>query len=349
MDPATDSLFTRFYGAWWGAFIGDALAMPSHGYYTRASLKRDYESFAGYHAPHHPHPDSTLFRTHYEHQSPRGNILHDRAPAWKKPGTHYHHQLQAGENTLILQITRELAESVAERGGFNAALYTQRFLDLMLTPGRHRDTYIPENLREFFMRHDRGREPDQCGVDSLHMAGLCLTLPLMLFYHRRQPEGIRAIRETLHLTHRGEPMVLAAQLLFNIIAHLLQGWPLGVTIFEKVGREHHPALAYPFRRWLDSKRTEEDLITRDLNAGAHIENAFPLIIFLALKYSNDIEAGLAANAALGGDSANRGAVLGAILGAANGCEGIPGEWVEGLYFREPLETTVNNLWAAAKF
>ncbi|MGA2051888.1 MAG: ADP-ribosylglycohydrolase family protein [Opitutales bacterium] len=349
MDQATESLFTKFYGAWWAAFIGDALAMPGHGYYTRPSLKRDYPSFATYQAPHYPHPDSTLFRTRYEFKSPRGDILHDRAAAWKKPGTHFHHQLQAGENTLILQITRELADTIAVHGRFDAADYTQRFIDFMLTPGRHRDTYVPENIREFFHRYDSGRDPAHCGVDSLHMAGLCLTLPLMLFYFRRRQEGLKAIREVLHLTHRGEPIALASELLFDILAHLLQGWPIGATIFEKIGRDRHPALAYPFRRWLDAKRSAEDLIAHDLNTGAHIENAFPLVIYLALKHANDIEGGLTANAALGGDSAHRGAVLGALLGAANGCENIPDLWVEGLYFRPQIESTVENLWAAAKF
>jgi ADP-ribosylglycohydrolase len=348
MDQATESLFTKFYGAWWAAFIGDALAMPSHGYYTRNSLKRDYPSFAAFQAPRYPHPDSTLFRTHYVFETARGNILHDRAPAWKKPGTHYHHLLEAGENTLILQLTRELAESVAERGRFDAHAYTQRFLAFMITPGRHRDTYVPENLREFFHRYDHGREPAQCGVDSLHMAGLCLTIPLMLFYCRRRQEGLKAIREVLHLTHRGEPIALASELLYDIIAHLLMGWPIGTTIFEKIGRDRHPSLAYPFRRWLDAKRSPEDLITHDLNAGAHIENAFPVVIYLALKYATDIEGGLKANAELGGDSAHRGAVLGAILGAANGCENIPDLWVDGLFFRPQIESTVENLWAAAK-
>lgn len=347
--PATDALFTRFYGAWWAMFIGDALAMPSHGYYTRASLKRDYASFAGYNAPHHPHPDSTLFRTRYEFTSPRGNILHDRVDAWKKPGTHFHHLLQPGENTLTLQLTREIADTVSECGRFDINVYTKRFLDVMLTPGRHRDTYMPENFREFFSRHDKGREPAQCGVDSLHIAGLCLTIPLMLFYHRRRQEGVKAIREVLHLTHRGEPLALATELVFDILTHLLNGWPIGATIFEKIGHDRHPALAYPFRRWLASHRSAEDLITHDLNGGAHIENALPVVIFLALQFAGDLEGGLAANAALGGDSTHRGALLGALLGAANGCENIPGEWVEGLHFRPQLETSADNLWAAAKF
>jgi ADP-ribosylglycohydrolase len=323
--------------------------MPGHGYHNRVNLQRDYGSLVQYVAPRHPHPESNLYRIHYAHETPQGDILHDRASAWKRPGTHFHHLLQAGENTLMLQLARELAGTIAEQKAFASALYSQRFLDFMLTPGRHRDTYVPENLREFFQRHDRGRDAGQCGVDSLHLGGVCIALPVMLFYFRRRYEAYKAVREALQLTHRGEPIALVADLIFEIFAHVLQGWPIHTTIYEKIGRERFPALAYPFRRWIESNRSDEEVVERDLNTGPHIENSVPLTIYLALKYSGDLEAGLAANAMLGGDSCHRGAVLGALLGAANGCESIPVEWVEGLYFRELLESTVDQVWAAGGF
>ena len=32
----------RLYGAWWGAFIGDAIAAPTHGYSSVKLLGADY-------------------------------------------------------------------------------------------------------------------------------------------------------------------------------------------------------------------------------------------------------------------------------------------------------------------
>jgi len=61
-----------------------------------------------------------------------------------------------------------------------------------------------------------------------------------------------------------------------------------------------------------------------------VEDAVPAVVYLALKYHDDPEAALIANTNLGGDNAGRGAVLGALMGAARGLAGLPGKWVKGL-------------------
>ena len=57
---------------------------------------------------------------------------------------------------------------------------------------------------------------------------------------------------------------------------------------------------------------------------------FGSIIYLAFKYHDDVEKALIVNTNLGGDNVHRGALLGALLGAANGMESIPERWVRGL-------------------
>jgi len=56
---------SRFDAAWWGGFIGDALAMPVHWYYTRNRIAEDYGDITTYLPPHNPHPDSFLWRSEY--------------------------------------------------------------------------------------------------------------------------------------------------------------------------------------------------------------------------------------------------------------------------------------------
>ena len=50
----------RFYGAWWGAFIGDAMSMPTHGYSSRQMIFSDYGNISDYMAPRDVHPESVL-------------------------------------------------------------------------------------------------------------------------------------------------------------------------------------------------------------------------------------------------------------------------------------------------
>ena len=52
----------------------------------------------------------------------------------------------------------------------------------------------------------------------------------------------------------------------------------------------------------------------------------PASLYLAWKYHDDFEAGILANAVVGGDNRHRGAVGGSLLGAANG---MPARWPDG--------------------
>ena len=134
-----------------GALAADAVSMPVHWYYDRAALARDYGQVAGYLAPRNPHPDSILWRSRYQALNPRGDILHEQARYWGQRGVHYHQFLAAGENTLNFQLAApDLHQQTVELGRYDADAWLAFYLDFMLTPGRHRDTYVEEYHREFF-------------------------------------------------------------------------------------------------------------------------------------------------------------------------------------------------------
>lgn len=62
------------------------------------------------------------------------------------------------------------------------------------------------------------------------------------------------------------------------------------------------------------------------------EGTLPTSVYLVLKYQDNFEAGVKANAMIGGDNASRSVAVGAVLGAYHGIEAIP----------ENLKTTLNN-------
>merc|ERR1712232_246449 len=61
------------------------------------------------------------------------------------------------------------------------------------------------------------------------------------------------------------------------------------------------------------------------------EGTLPTSVYLVLKYQDDFEGGVKANAMIGGDNASRSVAVGAVLGAYHGVEAIP----------ENLKTTLN--------
>ena len=83
---------------------------------------------------------------------------------------------------------------------------------------------------------------------------------------------------------------------------------------------------------------QEDAVVMDrhFSAACYIEHAFPVTLYLAWKYADDFEAGLMANTHLGGDNYHRRMVMGALIGAAVGKEGIPGPWIRELKAHQAL-------------
>lgn len=331
----TPTAASRARGALWGQFIGDALAMPVHWYYNTAALRRDYGTVTGYVAPKHPHTDSIFWRSRYVAANARGEILHDKARFWGAeggPGVHYHGFLGAGENTLNFQLAAELLESLAANGGrYDRTDYTRRYLDFMLTPGRHQDTYVEECHRGFFTRYAQGHPPDACAGEDIHIGGLAGVAGIAVAYRGDLAEARRRAVEHVALTHAGRLVREATEAYVEILVNVLHGADLVGEIRRVTTDERRfPAwlCAHPLESW--QRLADETVVGQQLSPACYLEDSFPAVLYLAWKYSSDFERALVVNTNLGGDNCHRGGVLGALLGAAAGEAGIPMAWRDGL-------------------
>ncbi len=333
------SIKSREQGCIYGLFIGDALAMPVHWYYDRLALRRDYGKVRDYLSPRNPHPDSILWRSSYKPIEKKGEILHEQDQYWGRRDIHYHQFLKAGENTLNLKLCALLLESLNEKGGYDAEDYLTRYINYMTTPGSHQDTYVEEYHRHFFTQYSKGVSPKKCGVREKHIGGLVGLVPIVVFYKDDGQKARRVALEHLSLTHLGPQMESAALLLVELLLQILIGIPLKKTLMTEIGKQRSPFAGYPFLKWLDE--ADELVVGGRFSTACYVEDAVPSVLYLALKYHDDPEGALIANTNLGGDNAYRGAILGALLGAANGLEVFPERWIKGLHHPPPeLETGV---------
>lgn len=329
-------LQTQFQlGTLWGPFIADAISMPVHWYYDRTALRRDYGTISGYLAPKNPHPDSILWRSTYQSPGPRGEILHEQAQYWGQRGIHYHQFLAAGENTLNYQLGRLLLTSLAERGKYDADDWLERYLDYLLTPGRHRDTYIEEVHRNFFGKLARGIAPKKCGGPDIHIGGLAHVPILAAFYADSTTDALAAVREHLFLTHRSPEVERAALALVKMLHAVQAGGSLPDAIFT-----HGSNWFSAKKAALWSREADEVVIGKRVSPACYIEDAFPASLYLAWKYAGDFSAGICANAQVGGDNCHRGVVVGALLGAGNT---LPAALVDNLFEHERLQSTISTI------
>ena len=83
---------------------------------------------------------------------------------------HYHATLQAGENTLEMQIARVLMKSiVANNGQFNEDAFRTAYIDFMTTEGSHNDTYSSTCHRMFFANMIfNKKDPKDCPDNDGH-------------------------------------------------------------------------------------------------------------------------------------------------------------------------------------
>jgi len=152
-------MYDNLYLGFLGSLVGDAVAMPVHWYYNTLALDRDYGAIDRYLAPRNPHPDSILWRSHYQPLNKKGDILHEQARYWGQKGIHYHQFLVAGENTLNLKLARELFQWITDRKNYDPSAWLEHYIACMRNSHWHRDTYVEEYHRAFFTNLSRGKPP----------------------------------------------------------------------------------------------------------------------------------------------------------------------------------------------
>lgn len=320
--------------AFLGSLIADAVAMPVHWYYNQQALARDYPQFAAaaqpdYLAPKNPHADSILWRSSYTPANEKGDILREQAQYWGQRGIHYHQFLAAGENTLNYQLAIELAALVRGDRGYDAERWLDRYVTFMLTPGRHRDTYVEEYHRHFFTNFAAGRKPINCGVRDVHIGGLVPVPALVAALGPRHPDLRRIVRQHVSLTHKDDEVLEAADVLTRMLVRACAGDELRKTILEE-GSDWISAAKV--REW--DQHRDHAVVGGILSSACYIPDAFPAALFLAWRHAGDFAAGVCANARCGGDNCHRGAVVGSLLGAATP---IPDRFVAGLASRDRVE------------
>jgi ADP-ribosylglycohydrolase len=337
-------------------FVGDALAMPAHWYYDVTALHRDLGVLRDYQAPNDYHPNSILpvastggpGRGSSEGDVVGSVILHGKKQLWCEPNRHYHFGLQKGDNTLNLLCVRVLLRTINRIGRYDPTEFLRDYVSFMTTPGSHNDTYAESYHRQFFANYARGIPPERCAGlenhDTASIGGL-VTLPPVVFAASCASGSTAAditLTAHLRLTHHSDRLEQYAVAFGGLLRNLLQVPASRVTASVRASAE---SVGFPLSRLMDrvkrDKLSDLDVIGGCLSPACYIDQSFPAVLYLVARYQDDFEGALIANANAGGDNCHRGAVLGALLGAAYGLRVIPDRWLQGLSSRDELQEEID--------
>ncbi|HKJ86738.1 MAG TPA: ADP-ribosylglycohydrolase family protein, partial [Spirochaetia bacterium] len=273
------------------------------------------------------HPNSILWRSSYEPTEPEFDILGDERPFWGQRGVHYHRNLRPGENTLNLKLVRAVLELVRQSGEYRRDAYIERYLAILRAPALHRDTYLEECHRGFFLNLRRGRRPEKCAVKEKHIGGLAPVVPLyaQLRALGYDDEPARAsVREHVAVTHAGDAVLGAVNDLLVVASELWSGAALRDVLGGHARRQDLRFFTGPVER-LES-RPDDEVVGRVWSTACYLEDSLPATFYLAWKHADSPREALVSNVMVGGDNCHRGAVIGALAGLSGGEGVFPPEW-----------------------
>jgi ADP-ribosylglycohydrolase len=124
-------------------------------------------------------------------------------------------------------------------------------------------------------------------------------------------------REHLFLTHPDAFLAGISDAFVQLVETLIfrKNGDTPQQLFADIARR---SVGIDLKRLAAKVRSDHEVAGGRYSTACYITDSWPVILYLAYRYADDLKAALLANTNLGGDNVHRGAVLGLILGLASG-------------------------------
>lgn len=260
----------------WGAFYGDAYSLGAHWIYDTQLIKNSNLDFS---------------------------ICQD-------PISSYHPTKKAGDFTHYGDQMLWLLEHVSTEDKFSLVAFGQKWKEYM-------DGY--EGYIDGASKHTIDKLKDSsnylaCGSSSSDLSVVGRMFPIIYKHHDSLLELQESIKLHTIFTHMNKDLVNSSAFFAEVVMALLNGVSLSKTIDES--SKH---FGDNIQAWTLQAKGVLDLNTNEailkLGQSCGVSGAFASTIYLLLKYEHNFDLALKENVMAGGDSAARGMIIGALLGA----------------------------------
>jgi ADP-ribosylglycohydrolase len=275
--------------------------------------------------------DALSLGVHWIYDSNELAQKHGRVTHYKTPGPDsYHPHKQAGDQGHVGDQSLSLLKFLGREKGWDAVA----FMDDWLGIWPNYNDYVDGATKATLANMQNQPDMTQGGSDSVEIAGPARIAPLVAFLSASsENEVTQAAVEQTMLTHRSKEAEESAIFLAQAGYRLIHGADLSSTL-----KEASPEWALKAANSVLPENAV-DAIAK-LGPACSISSALPSVLYLAMKYGDDIETAFIENAMAGGDNCARGLALGMLLGAANGISSIPEHWVDELNAASDLDELI---------
>jgi ADP-ribosylglycohydrolase len=357
--------------ALWSFFAGDALAAPSHWFYGGIVQIKNYygrNGIIGYTKPVRQLGGSIMNKSDVNGggrskdlgkkqftKSIIGDVInHGKADLWSpQQQIHYHATLQAGENTLEVQLARVLMKSMVQTDGkFDPNHFREAYMEFMQRPGSNNDAYASTCHRMFFANLVHNNlPPEKCPDNDGHNVDTIdgLILPTIVSLAEAVRPTYKSNKE--RLAGAAKQAVACASVTRNsmVLGDACAAWSeLIVNVMGKSTPSSSSSIVQKAAETVAKKlgMRKPKVRSADEVTACYLGSSMPALLDNIVKYNSnrgsDIWMTLLANANTGGENVARGSVLGAALGAAAASpnDPLPEQLFHGLYDHESLEKEI---------
>lgn len=284
---------------WLGSIAGDAFVLGGHWIYDLDKLK---SSFPDYNKPQNPLPDS------------------------------FHKNKKLGDQTHYGDQARHLWQNLAANNGvYNPDSYREDWVRFMSSYDGYMDGASKESSAAL-------KKDLLFGSGSDELGGTARIAAIYYWLEESEQALVSAIDQS-RMTHDNRQATAITVLIAQALQILLDEPETGsqMSVFEALNKARVQMVAndeYDMKLINDSfvavngqKDFSAEAIAKNFGQSCHAKHALPVLLAV-LKQTEDYREAMKLNVMIGGDSATRAMIIGALIGAKLGTEAILQEWID---------------------
>jgi len=258
----------------------------------------------------------------------------------------YHGEKQAGDQTHYGDQILVLLDSLKKNTKFSADEFSKAWVDWFKTSSSYKDGAS----KTTFENIEKGKSGIDAASTSEDISGASRIAPLVVFYANNESELIESAKTQTALTHNNPNIVAIseyfARVLYLVLHNESPSKALAIAAEKVTEKEVKEGIEKGLKA-VSATADDEQTVRgfgelKNFNGNnfytaksCGFRGALPSVVYFVAKYETDYASALIQNTGVGGDSAARGLLIGAILGAHLGVDKL--SWVADLKSKKAVE------------
>jgi len=231
----------------------------------------------------------------------------------------FHKGKVRGDFTHYGDQTFNLLRLVSEENELTEKVFVESFKEFMKDYEGYRDHATKETLSFLDDNVIKGSSSDELG-------GAVRMSPILFFKREDQKLAKSLVITQIKMTHDNEQLLEISEFIVDVTYAVIGGLKPSEAI-DEISANYSSFIKDMILKAKSKLPEDTTEVIKEFGQSCSSTSAFPSLVYLLLKYEDNIKDALVANVLAGGDSAARGMMVGMILGAYIGEEKLPKDWL----------------------